>query len=910
MDTLHPARAGGAVAKPVTGNSRRDASVLLLVGGDGGLRSRLQARLPEFQVQHGLGGGAEGGCGDAPALILAALPLDVAGRELLAALRSSGGPPVVGFVASKDESLLRLLAPELDEVVIRADDWDVPRDLEERLLKHLGTSAPGSGSGDIHGAAARVMPVSREQVMARTIAGLEAANGELVARASCLERVVQATTELKSATTREALAERVLRVLADVPGFSLVAVGLQDEDLGATQMSGVARLAGGFSVPLGRRTVLLDILNLATDRKRVSNSQVVKGLCVSIHGSPDTWGPRTAEGEWDLAEVFDGSTVALTPVRASGRSHGFLLVKAGAHAQEIDADSLRVVEILANLSAVAFDNLRLQEAERRRTALIGMVSRLGRALIDVHDLETVLLLASEALRSVLEGALVSTEPVDEAPGAWVVGGLLAGPKILKAAPDSVIAPSCLAPVGAQLIIPVRVGDRIRAVMTATSASTMAFDDLDLSAVELFAKVVAKAHANADAFQTEQKSFRRLRLVADIGRIAGSSLDMDEVLARSLAHLCQHGSYERGMVGLVDPQRGKLVLRAQASSTGARLVDGLSTRLSEGISGTVAATGQAMLIPDVSREPTYIEVDPSVRSELCVPLRSLGTVIGVLDVESHDPAAFDEGDLAALTSIADHLAAALHNARLFRQVSDKNRELRESEKNKTEFLSIVAHDLRTPLTSIRSAAELVLMYRDEPPEVTGEFLESIRDEAARLGRLVDDFLAHSRMEAGILDYAVEEVSLSALLEHFCRVFERPLSQKHIVLETSVTSDLPVVLADSERLSQVVANLLSNATKYTPEGGRIRVSAFPLPAGPEQVLGRVRIDVSDTGPGIQERDHERVFEKFVRLDGATGGGAGLGLPIARAIVEHLGGRLWLDSEPGRGSTFSFVLPARLR
>jgi signal transduction histidine kinase len=286
------------------------------------------------------------------------------------------------------------------------------------------------------------------------------------------------------------------------------------------------------------------------------------------------------------------------------------------------------------------------------------------------------------------------------------------------------------------------------------------------------------------------------------------------------------------------------------------------------------------------------------------------VVGVLDVESRDPAAFDEGDLAALTSVADHLAAALHNARLYRQVTDKNRELRDSERNKSDFLSIVAHDLRTPLTSIRSAAEMILMYRDEPPEVTEEFTRSIRDEAARLGRLVDDFLAHSRMEAGILDYEVGEVDLAALLEHFCRVFDGPASQKGIVMELSVASNLPPALADAERLSQAIANLLSNATKFTPEGGRIRVTAWTLPAEPDQVIGRVRVDVSDTGPGIEECHRERIFQKFVRLDGAAGGGAGLGLPIARAIIEHLGGKLWLDCEPGAGATFSFVLPARLR
>jgi signal transduction histidine kinase len=166
-----------------------------------------------------------------------------------------------------------------------------------------------------------------------------------------------------------------------------------------------------------------------------------------------------------------------------------------------------------------------------------------------------------------------------------------------------------------------------------------------------------------------------------------------------------------------------------------------------------------------------------------------------------------------------------------------------------------------------------------------------------------------MEAGILDYDVGDVDLPQLIEHFIRVFEGPAAQKKQSLEWALPAELPPVLADRERLSQVFANLLSNATRYTPAGGRVTVSACALPAIPGQVLGQVRVDVSDDGAGIEESDRDKVFDKFVRLDGSAGGGAGLGLPIARAIVEHLGGRMWLDSARGRGSTFSFTLPARV-
>jgi PAS domain S-box-containing protein len=748
-----------------------------------------------------------------------------------------------------------------------------------------------------------------EQQLEESLHSLEAAHWGLQQQADQLERVLRASTEFKDAAEREELADRVLMVLADLPGFSLVAIGLQDDDRKTTSIGGVACMAGGRRLPLGRRTVMLDLLNLSPDRKRVSNSYVVEGWSISVRGPKE---PRTRTGEacWDLGELFDGTAVALTPLRASGRPHGFLLVKAETQRRGLDASQLHVVEILANLAAVAFDNLRMAEAEKRRARWSLMVSRLGRGLMGVHAPEVVLQLAVEALRGVLEGATIAYRSVRVGGGGTrtVHGGPFERPLVLKE-PEEPAGGLLLAPPAAQLLIPVRVGERSGALIAATAASRTAFDDLDHAALEAFREVVAKAHANASAFVEEQRSLARLRLVAEVGRIASGSLETDEVLGRALEHLCQHGAYEMAVVSLVDRERRKLVITAQASRRGARPIDGFSAPLLRGVPGAVVASGEAVLVPDVRRQEHPASIDACARAELCVPLRVLDDVIGILDVGSTEVAAFDEGDLVAIQAVGDHLARAFHNARLFQQVKQKNRELRESEKNKTEFLSVVAHDLRTPLTSIRSAADLVLMYRDEPPEVTDEFLAAIRDEAARLGRLVDDFLAYARLEAGILDYEVGALELREVLEHFARVFEGPAAQKRIQLACELPPVIPIVLADRQRVAQVVANLLSNATKYTPAGGRITLSCTALPVEPGQVLGRVRVDVADTGPGIEECHRERVFSKFVRLEPSPDvrGGAGLGLPIAREIVEHLGGTLWFDSRPGGGTTFRFTLPA---
>jgi signal transduction histidine kinase len=202
-----------------------------------------------------------------------------------------------------------------------------------------------------------------------------------------------------------------------------------------------------------------------------------------------------------------------------------------------------------------------------------------------------------------------------------------------------------------------------------------------------------------------------------------------------------------------------------------------------------------------------------------------------------------------------------------------------------------------------------MYGESSKDETREFLVAIRDEAVRLGRLVDDFLAQARIEGGDLEFEVVEFPLGDLLKHFGRLFEGPAARRGIRLDCRIDADLPPAVGDPERVSQVLANLLSNATKFTPEGGVVSLTAHALPAEAGQVLGKVLVEVTDTGPGIEEQDRERIFERFVRIDHepAAPKGAGLGLPIARSLVEHLGGRLWCDGRLRGGAVFRFTLPA---
>jgi signal transduction histidine kinase len=245
-----------------------------------------------------------------------------------------------------------------------------------------------------------------------------------------------------------------------------------------------------------------------------------------------------------------------------------------------------------------------------------------------------------------------------------------------------------------------------------------------------------------------------------------------------------------------------------------------------------------------------------------------------------------------------MAEALEHGRT--ELETQNERLRESEQLKSELVSIVSHEVRTPLASVLGFTSL-LLNRDVDPQTRRDYLEIIDQQGRRLAALLDDFLNVQRIEEGRLQLAAEHVDLGAVLAEQVALFGAE-SERHTLELALPPAPLPVVLGDPNRLSQVVGNLLSNAIKYSPDGGVVHAAA-------EDEGGVVRVEIRDEGVGIPEDQHERIFTKFFRGDAAASGiaGSGLGLAFARAVVEAHGGRMSFTSAPGVGSTFWFELPA---
>jgi signal transduction histidine kinase len=218
----------------------------------------------------------------------------------------------------------------------------------------------------------------------------------------------------------------------------------------------------------------------------------------------------------------------------------------------------------------------------------------------------------------------------------------------------------------------------------------------------------------------------------------------------------------------------------------------------------------------------------------------------------------------------------------------------------DVLAVVSHDLRNPLNLVFTSSSFLLDIADDLPPLVREQLGMVRRAAEQMNRLIQDLLEVSSVEAGHFPMEVREEPVEPLVREACTLLEHAAASKSIRISCSFDEGAPVVHVDHERILQVLGNLLGNAVKFTPDGGEVRVSA-------ERVDGFVRFSVADTGAGIAEEELSHVFDRFWQARRSRDGGAGLGLAIARGIVKAHGGEMWAESELGRGSTFSFTLPA---
>lgn len=291
-----------------------------------------------------------------------------------------------------------------------------------------------------------------------------------------------------------------------------------------------------------------------------------------------------------------------------------------------------------------------------------------------------------------------------------------------------------------------------------------------------------------------------------------------------------------------------------------------------------------------------------RANITVPMLREGAPIGVITVSRKEPGAFADREIKLLQTFADQAVIAIQNVRLFTEIQEKSRQLEVASQHKSQFLANMSHELRTPLNAILGYTEMMVdgLYGDLP-EKAQTTLERVQSNGRHLLGLINDVLDLSKIEAGQLVLAAEEYSVADMVTTVMSATESLARTKKLALEADVAAGLPRGVADSRRLAQVLLNLVGNAIKFTDEG---KVVIRAVRAG-----DNFELSVVDTGPGIAPADQAKIFEEFQQVDNTSTrkkGGTGLGLSISRKIVELHGGRITVESEVGKGSTFKVTLP----
>jgi signal transduction histidine kinase len=408
-----------------------------------------------------------------------------------------------------------------------------------------------------------------------------------------------------------------------------------------------------------------------------------------------------------------------------------------------------------------------------------------------------------------------------------------------------------------------------------------------------------------------RSVEELKALGEVSQAVSSTLDLQTVLATIVAHAVELSGTEAGAIYEFDETAEEFKLRA-THGMNEELIQAVREariKLGETVVGRAGLTREAVQVRDIREEPTYLLRETmeraGFRALLAVPLLREEKIIGALVVRRREPGQFQEETVNLLQNFATQSALAIQNARLFREIEEKGRQLEIASKHKSEFLANMSHELRTPLNAILGYAELILdkIYGDVPEKIQ-DVLERLEKNGRHLLGLINDVLDLSKIEAGQLTLTLNEYSMKEVVQTVFTSVESLAAEKNLELKITVPPDLAPGKGDEQRIAQVLLNLVGNAIKFT-EAGEVRLEV-------KASNGTFLVSVSDTGPGLSEADQQRIFEEFHQADTSSTrkkGGTGLGLSIARRIIEMHGGRIWVESSLGKGSTFRFTLPVRV-
>jgi signal transduction histidine kinase len=409
-----------------------------------------------------------------------------------------------------------------------------------------------------------------------------------------------------------------------------------------------------------------------------------------------------------------------------------------------------------------------------------------------------------------------------------------------------------------------------------------------------------------------RSVEQLTALGEVGQAVSSSLDLETVLTTIVARAVGLTGVDGGVVFEYDEAAEEFEQRASTGQEApAEARRRARFRKGEGVVGRTAITHEPVQVADITRPGAYESplreslVESGVRALLAVPMLREGHLMGSLVVARNSPGEFPPETVDLLRTFATQSALAIQNARMYRELADQGRQLEVASRHKSEFLASMSHELRTPLNAILGFNEMILgdIYGEVPPELR-EPLTEMQNSGRHLLRLINNVLDLSKIEAGRMELSLSDYSVQDTVAQVRASLQSLAADKGLEFVTAVPADLPLAYGDAGRITQCLTNLAGNAIKFTRQG-RVEIAA--------ELQGDLLVyRVTDTGIGIGPDRIDTLFTEFRQADPTIAsefGGSGLGLSITRKFAEMHGGRVWVESEPGKGSTFFLALPLRV-
>ncbi len=648
--------------------------------------------------------------------------------------------------------------------------------------------------------------------------------------------------------------------------------------------------------------------------------------------------PATCRQQGYAVDLPDALAWMGVPLNAGAETIGVMVLADSAVEVAYTAEQERLVQALADLAAGAIVKARLLEETRQRAAQLTVLNQITRKLSSTLDLQALLKQILDSAVSLLDAEAGTLFLVDEDTGELVFavvtgpvgtnlegkrlppGSGLVGRAISERMPllvtdvekennwESSIDQETNFKTHSVLIAPMITQDKAIGALEVINKRNGIFTADDEQLLLAFAGQAAIAIQNARLYtMTDQALAARveeLSVLQRIDRELNTSLDVRRAMQVTLDWAVRRTGAVAGLVGLL--QEDTLIIIADQGYPEGELgpyhATGVPISRCPGMTRAVETHEPQRILAEESDTPL---LHAHARAQIVVPIEREDQVIGLLVLESLDPYVWNEETVRFLVRLADHAAIAITNAQLYAEVQEANQ-------TKSDFISFVAHELKTPMTSIRGYADLLAKGAVGPiNDNQAQFLAVIRANVERMARLVSDLADISRIEAGKLELEFQRVDFHDVVDEVVHSLSQQIESKNQTLEVHIPDDLPPVWGDRVRLAQILTNLVSNAHKYTPEGGTIEIWAEHVPNewqpnGPPEV---VHVAVRDNGLGISEEEQEKIFQKFFRSEdrrAREAPGTGLGLHITKNLVELHGGRIWFESKLGEGTTFHFTVP----